>query len=343
MTRVTAPSRLHFGLLSLPAEGRDRWPGLDGNPGQPVRHFGGVGLMVDRPGLVVRVEPAGEWSATGPLADRALGFARRVVDSLHAAGRRPFRVAVEAAPAEHIGLGVGTQLGLAVAKGVVVELGHADWPATELAERVGRGERSAIGVHGFAGGGLIVEGGKRPGEAVSPLVCRYAFPDDWAVLLITPPGRPTGTAAGQGTFVRLSELGPGPTETDVLCRLVLTEMLPAAGVGGHRGIRRGGVRVQRPSRGRSPGRGAIRLSPAVSTRGNGLQGPGCGVGQSSWGRRYSLSPGGRRRRRWRRDGPGDRRRGGQKGQLSPHPRPPLSHKGRGEPDRPLPLWERAEE
>jgi beta-ribofuranosylaminobenzene 5'-phosphate synthase len=227
VTRVTAPNRLHFGLLSLPAAGRDRWPGLDGNPGQPVRHFGGVGLMVDRPGLIVRVEPANEWSATGPLADRALGFARQVVDSISPGERRPFRVVVEAAPAEHTGLGVGTQLGLAVAKGVAVELGH-DWPATELATRVGRGERSAIGVHGFAAGGLIVEGGKRPGEAVSPLVGRYAFPEDWAVVLVTPPS-PADWHGGRErqAFARLSELGPGPAETDALCRLVLTGILPA--------------------------------------------------------------------------------------------------------------------
>jgi beta-ribofuranosylaminobenzene 5'-phosphate synthase len=285
VTRVTAPSRLHFGLLGLPAAGRDRWPGLDGNPGQPVRHFGGVGLMVDRPGLVVRVEPANEWSAAGPLAERALGFARRVVDSLPVGERRPFRVEVQSAPAEHTGLGVGTQLGLAVARGLAVELGH-DWPAAELATRVGRGERSAIGVHGFALGGLIVEGGKRPGEAVSPLVGRYPFPDDWAVVLVTPPD-PADWYGGRErqAFARLNDLGPGPAETDALCRLVLTGILPALvshdldafGEALHEFNARVGDVF-------APAQGGRYASPAVADVVARLRARGVrGVGQSSWG------------------------------------------------------------
>ena len=48
MTRVTAPSRLHFGLLNVPN---------DGSP-DTSRRFGGVGLMIDRPGIVVTARPA---------------------------------------------------------------------------------------------------------------------------------------------------------------------------------------------------------------------------------------------------------------------------------------------
>jgi beta-ribofuranosylaminobenzene 5'-phosphate synthase len=231
MTRVTAPSRLHFGLLSLPAAGLDRWPGLDGQPGLPVRHFGGVGLMVDRPGLAVRVEPAREWSATGPYAERTLGFARQFVNTLAIPEQNPFRVHVEHAPPEHTGLGVGTQLGLAVAKAIARETGHTDWPATELALRVGRGERSAIGVHGFDHGGLIVEAGKRPGEAIAPLVARAGFPANWAVLLFTPPGDASWHGGRERhAFAKLAETGPSPAETDALCRLVLTGLLPALAV-----------------------------------------------------------------------------------------------------------------
>ena len=285
MTRVTAPSRLHFGLLSLPAAGRDRWPGLDGDPGQPARHFGGVGLMVDRPGLVVGVEPATDWSATGPLADRALAFARRVVDSLPAGERRPFRVVVESAPAEHTGLGVGTQLGLAVARAIAVESGH-DWPATELATRAGRGERSAIGVHGFAAGGLIVEGGKRPGEAVSPLVGRYAVPAEWAILLVTPPAAADWYGGRERqAFARLSALGPGPAETDTLCRVVLTGIVPAVVSADldafGEAVYEFNARVGDVF---APAQGGRYASPAVADIVRRLRARGVrGVGQSSWG------------------------------------------------------------
>lgn len=286
MTRVTAPSRLHFGLLALPAGGRDRWPGLDGGPGLPVRHFGGVGLMVDRPGLTVRVEPAAGWQATGLLGGRALGVAQQMVESLPAGERRPFHVAVEAAPAEHTGLGVGTQLGLAVAKAVAVELGHADWPAAELAARIGRGERSAIGVHGFAAGGLIVEGGKRPGEAVSPLVGRYPFPDDWAVVLVTPPGSADWHGGRERqAFARLNDLGPAPAETDALCRLVLMGMVPAllsADLDGFgEAVHEFNARVGDVF---APAQGGRYASPAVAAAVARLRARGVrGVGQSSWG------------------------------------------------------------
>jgi len=225
VTRVAAPSRLHFGLLALPVVGPDRWPGIDGGPGLPVRHFGGVGLLVDRPGLAVRVERAATWSADGPLADRALGFARQFAGSLTEC--RPFRVMVEHAPTEHTGLGVGTQLALAVAKGIAIETGHADWPAMELASRVGRGERSAIGIHGFDRGGLIVEGGKLANEVISPLVGRHAFPAEWAVLLFTPAGAVAWHGGRErSAFAQLSRAGAA-ADTGALCRIILTGLLPA--------------------------------------------------------------------------------------------------------------------
>ena len=286
MTRVAAPSRLHFGLLSLPAAGPDRWPGLDGNPGLPVRLFGGVGLMADAPGLAVCVEPAAEWVASGPLADRALAFACRVVGTLPTGERRPFRVTVEHAPAEHTGLGVGTQLGLAVAKAVAIEAGHPDWPTTELAFRAGRGERSAIGIHGFDLGGLIVEGGKQPGEAVSPLVARMAFPADWAVVLFAP----TGDTAWHGgrerqAFARATEAGPSPAETDVLCRLVLTGLLPALASTDLDAFGEALYEVNaRAGDAFAPAQGGRYAGPAVAACVARLRAAGvAGVGQSSWG------------------------------------------------------------
>ena len=285
MTRVTAPSRVHFGLLSLPVAGRDHWPGIDGQPGLPVRHFGGVGLMVDRPGLAVRVEPAADWSATGPHADRALEFARRVVGTLPAGERRPFRVTVEHAPAEHTGLGVGTQLGLAVAKAIAVASAHR-WTAAELAVRAGRGERSAVGVHGFDRGGLIVEGGKVPAESLSPLVCRLPFPPDWAVLLLTPPGGPSwhGGAERQA-FARLAAAGPSLAETEALCRLVLTGLLPAVASANLDGFGEAVYELNaRAGDAFAAAQGGRYTGPAVAALVGRLRGLGVmGVGQSSWG------------------------------------------------------------
>lgn len=179
MIRVVAPSRLHFGLFRVPTAGESE---------AGARAFGGVGLMVEQPGVVVDVRPADSWQFEGTLASRAQVFATRFMLSLPEEQRRPFQVLVERCPAEHTGLGVGTQLGLAVAKALAMACGVSDLAAPGLAVRVGRGERSAIGVHGFDHGGLIVEGGKQPGQAVSPLVEHLTLPHEWQVVLFTPPG-----------------------------------------------------------------------------------------------------------------------------------------------------------
>ncbi|HEX8201242.1 MAG TPA: beta-RFAP synthase, partial [Isosphaeraceae bacterium] len=145
--RLRTPSRLHFGLLA--------W-----GPGAP-RQFGGVGLMIDRPGLELTARAAATWQAEGPLADRALGIAGRVAGSLASRGSAvpAARLTIQRAPPEHVGLGTGTQLSLGVAR-VLAELsGLEDLTAEELAELTGRGLRSGIGLHGFAHGGLIVDGG----------------------------------------------------------------------------------------------------------------------------------------------------------------------------------------
>jgi beta-ribofuranosylaminobenzene 5'-phosphate synthase len=286
VTRVEAPSRLHFGILSPPIEGREYWPGLQGHQGLPIRHYGGLGLMVDRPGVTVEVQEADEWSTSGLLGDRALTFARRIVDHLPVDEQRPFQITVDTPAVEHTGLGVGTQLGMAVTKAIAIETGHADWSIRELAERSGRGERSAIGIHGFAAGGLIVEGGKRPGEALSPLVGQYALPKEWKVLLCFP--ETEGEWHGQRerlAFHQLSRVGPSPHEIETLCRLVLMGMLPAlaapnldefgealyefnARVGDHF----------------APVQGGRYCSPAVAKCVERLRGRGIrGVGQSSWG------------------------------------------------------------
>ncbi|HJZ55064.1 MAG TPA: hypothetical protein VKE74_08895 [Gemmataceae bacterium] len=282
MTRVTAPSRLHFGLFHVPTDGFTHWPTTGGGPGLPVRAFGGVGLMVDQPGVVVTVRPADSWQFEGMLASRAQVFALRFTASLPEADRRPFQVLVERCPAEHTGLGVGTQLGLAVARALAEETGLGGLSAVELATRVGRGERSAIGVHGFDRGGLIVEPGKVPGEAISPLLTRVQLPEAWRVALLIPPAPgPWHGSRERQAFAEVRTSG----QTDALCRIALLGMLPAAVAGDLEGFgeavhefnRRAGEPFAAVQGGAYAGAEVAELIAAV--RACGVR----GVGQSSWG------------------------------------------------------------
>jgi beta-RFAP synthase len=127
----------------------------------------------------------------------------------------------------HAGLGSGTQLGLAVAKALAHLAGEGEVSAPELARRAGRGARSAIGLYGFAQGGLLVEGGKTDDDAISPLIARVEFPAQWRFLLIQPRNvRGLSGAEERQGFARLPAM-PVAT-TDRLCRLALLNLLPAA-------------------------------------------------------------------------------------------------------------------
>jgi beta-ribofuranosylaminobenzene 5'-phosphate synthase len=222
VVRVRAPSRLHFGLLSFGASG--------------PRQFGGVGVMVDAPGLAIEFRAAERLSADGPLAERALAFARQFAHnrSPESPAEPTCHIQIESAPPEHVGLGTGTQLGLAIAAGLSTLIDGADHKnanrdaeAVRWAKLVGRGERSAIGTHGFARGGLLVEGGKRTAGTVSPLISRLELPAEWRFVLLIDSTRHglSGTHERQA-FTEL----PGVSTESIaaLCREVLVELLPAA-------------------------------------------------------------------------------------------------------------------
>ena len=215
--RVRTASRLHFGLLG--------W-------GPPAaRQFGGVGLMVENPGIELIAEPVGAGTVDGPLAERARNIIRQVQERAAAGGEAacrfvPARFQVVSAPPEHVGLGVGTQLSLAVVR-LLCELAGKKDPSVEcLARLSGRGRRSGIGLHGFLHGGLIVDGGRRDEVHPPPLVARMPFPENWSVLTIQPPG--LRGRHGADEVRAFGELPPLPDRvTDRLCRLVLLGILPA--------------------------------------------------------------------------------------------------------------------
>jgi beta-RFAP synthase len=285
MIRVRAPSRLHFGLLS-PGGGEGPWPNREGEAVLPRRQFGGVGLMVREPGVEVSAIPAEEWSAEGPLAGRALATARRIAGCVHAAGR-PLRLRVEAAAPGHVGLGTGTQLGLAVARALTAAWG-VEATAEELARWSGRGLRSALGVHGFERGGLLVEAGKRSAEGLAPLAARVEFPSEWRLLLAIPPD--TGVAGLHGreereAFAHLAEEPNALARTDALCRLALLGILPAVA---ERDLSAFGEALydfnRRAGEAFAAVQGGIYSGPEVAElvaflRKHGVR----GVGQSSWG------------------------------------------------------------
>ncbi len=270
--RLSTPSRLHFGLLAR-------------GPAAP-RQFGGLGLMVDSPGLEIEATPSSSWTAEGPLGDRALRVAESVVSALGRGLARPtpLHFAMRRVPPEHVGLGTGTQLSLAVAKLVAASISLPRTCAADLASLCGRGVRSGVGLHGFDVGGLVVEGGHKIDGGIAPLLCRLDFPREWAVLVIAP--RIAEGLHGAAEARAFAALPPMPeTETDRLCRLVLLGVMPAVAEVDLDGFGAALEEIQhRVGSWFAPAQGGVFASPRLATlvawlRSEGLR----GVGQSSWG------------------------------------------------------------
>lgn len=229
MITVQAHSRLHFGLFSLATE--SHWPNSEGQRVIPARQFGGVGLMVQSPGVRVSVEKAEQWSAEGPLAERIMRIVEPLIANEFGSTCTPHKITVEQWPPAHVGLGTGTQLALAIARALH---NSEQMPFhSEIAQiygiLLGRGQRSVLGIHGFVQGGFLIEGGQPINKPrLAPLLVRGEFPNSWRIVLAIPlsiqglHGRPEREA-----FIRLAAQPTSLSATDSLCRLALLGMLPA--------------------------------------------------------------------------------------------------------------------
>lgn len=208
---VTAPSRLHFGLLGFgDADGRQ---------------FGGVGVMIEQPALRLRISRADRPSVQGQASKRIEHYVQHWSEFHGLSRPAACRIDVIHAPRTHAGLGSGTQLGLAVAAGLN-RLFEREMSVVDTARSVGRGLRSAVGTYGFFQGGLIWERGKSAGEALSPLTQRLPIPDAWRFVVICPQQQPG--LSGEAEQSAMASLPPVPPETQQrLSALVEERMLPA--------------------------------------------------------------------------------------------------------------------
>jgi len=206
---VFAPARLHLGFLDL-----------NGGLG---RRFGSLGLAIDGLGTRVAIMRQTEADRREALPGRV----GRMVAAL--AARRfsalgPLRASIVEAIPEHVGLGSGTQLGLAVAAGVAALAGE-EISVRVLAPLVERGARSGIGIGAFETGGFLVDGGKARRHAPAPIVARAAFPATWRVILILDDqGRGLSGAAENAAFRALPPFSEAMAAQ--LCRLTLLRVLP---------------------------------------------------------------------------------------------------------------------
>ena len=264
---VLAPARLHMGFIDLSgALGRD---------------FGSIGIGVNEINTRLMIQAADDLSATGPSAGRALKCTRQLCQALHVSEN--LKIEISAAIPEHIGLGSGTQMALAIGMGLNSFYG-LDLNVRDIAQLTDRGARSGIGIGVFEKGGLVLDGGRGPKTGTPPILVQMPVPEDWRFILVFDQ-RGQGLH-GEQEINAFKQLPPFPRrEAERLSYLLLMQALPAiaesdlpqfgavisalqASVGEHF----------------APVQGGIFTSPEVAKAITFLEAQGAvAIGQTSWG------------------------------------------------------------
>jgi beta-ribofuranosylaminobenzene 5'-phosphate synthase len=212
---VKTPARLHFGLIDL-----------NGGMG---RFFGGLGVAIDRPNVVLEAQTSEGFSVTGEKAELVMSLAERFLETYHI--NADVSIHVEQSIPEHSGLGSGTQLALAVAA-ALAKLFQVKASIQELSLAMGRMKRTGVGTTVFDQGGFVVDGGKKMAndsiisESFSPLIFRHPFPEEWKFVVAVPDVK-KGLAKAEEKNA-FGQMPPMPAETvGRICRLTVMKLLPA--------------------------------------------------------------------------------------------------------------------
>lgn len=229
--------RLHFGLMELCPNQPLRFAGLGLMLESPGWHLAFARLRPNGGTTVEQLTAVGFDKAVdvSDVVDEVHGRIQHVIQrSGESQGRVSVRV-LRGLPM-HSGLGGGTQLACAVATGLMllrnplaIGEGTGDAPplesesswqsvtqclpemhASQLAKAAGRGLRSAIGLQGFLGGGLVLDGG-HTGDGVESrdvVAEQRLLPEAWRIVLIQPPQ--LAMIAGQREVRLLEQMAARP-------------------------------------------------------------------------------------------------------------------------------------
>lgn len=265
---VRTPARLHLGLIDM-----------NGDLG---RMFGGLGVGIDHPNVIVEATQAEKLVVTGQETALASELANRFFDAYHVQPRAHLEV-VEAIPA-HVGLGSGTQFSLAIAV-ALAKLFNVKASIPELAVAMGRAKRTAVGTTIFQTGGFVVDGGKNTKTgSFPPLIYRQPFPREWR-FVVALPNTSLGLSNSEENHA-FTKLTKAPAqEVAQICRLTMLKLLPALAEHDIESFGDALTKIQVLTGGHfAQAQGGIYSSPVAAECIEFMKGTGAyGVGQSSWG------------------------------------------------------------
>lgn len=264
---VIAPARLHMGFIDL--------------SGALGRHFGSIGLALNEINTRLNITAAHSLQVSGPSADRALKCTRQFCQLLGVSDS--LNITIDNAIPEHIGLGSGTQMALAVGAALNAFYGLG-LSVREIAQLSDRGARSGIGIGIFEKGGLVVDGGRGPDTKTPPIIAQMDVPEDWRFILVFDK-RGQGLH-GEQEVSAFQQLPPFPqAQAERLCYLLLMQGLPALAEGDlHKFGEVITLLQQAVGEHFAPVQGGVFTSPDVAAAMTRLAAEGAvAIGQTSWG------------------------------------------------------------
>lgn len=223
MIRIETPARLHLGLL-------------DTNGGLG-RLYGSIGVAIQKPNIALQAAPAEGLIVEGLESERIAIFARRFLDRYPIPGGA--HLSLKEHIPNHVGLGSGTQLALAVGS-ALAQLGGWELSPQEIAMATGRGTHSGIGIAAFQSGGFVLDGGHRtaaPGDRggslvseekweVPPVLMRHPFPDNWWFVVAIPEVEAGISGESENTAFRTLPRAP-ESLVERISWLILMKLLPS--------------------------------------------------------------------------------------------------------------------
>lgn len=264
---VTAPARLHMGFIDL--------------SGALGRHFGSIGIALNEINTCLTLTKADRRRIAGPSAQRADRCLTQLCEAMAVSDQ--VSINIESAIPEHVGLGSGTQMALAIGSALNAYYGLG-LTVREIASVMDRGLRSGIGIGVFEHGGLVVDGGRGKNTDIPPVLVHLDVPSDWRFILVF-------DRRGQGLHgeqeIAAFEALPAFSrqEAESLCYLIMMQALPAVA---ENDLKQFGHVISQlqiaVGKHFAPAQGGIYASKEVGKAMAWLAGQGAvAIGQTSWG------------------------------------------------------------
>ncbi len=215
---VKTPARLHLGLIDL--------------GGELGRIFGGIGVAINYPNVILEAQLSQNLTVEGEKSDSVKLLVKHFLKKYHVKAK--VTVNVKQTIPEHVGLGSGTQLALAVAA-ALAKLFHVKASIRDLAFTIGRGRISGVGTAVFEQGGFIVEGGLKTQknkprlpapENFPPVIFHQPFPNDWLFVVAIPNVKRGYTDEEEVPAFRQLPQMPAQ-DVGKICRLTMMKLLPS--------------------------------------------------------------------------------------------------------------------